>query len=107
MHHLASIALEHEVGRMAIAKTEDMADHAVDCKRASVGCATLKPVFRVNALEPEDPVEVLTKPGVNLNVKSMKPLLMAWLTSSSCAPYLNERILQHILSATPWYQERS
>ena len=44
---------------MAIAKTQDMTDHAIDCKRTSVCCATLKPVLRVNALEPEDPVEVL------------------------------------------------
>lgn len=59
MHHLARLALQHQVGRMPVAEPEDVADHAVHGERARVGRAPLEPVLGVDGLEPEDAIEVL------------------------------------------------
>lgn len=59
MHHLARLALQHQVGRVPVAEPEDVPDHAVHGERARVGRAALEPVLRVDGFEPEDAIEVL------------------------------------------------
>lgn len=52
VHDLASLAPQHEVGRVAVSKTEYVADHAVDCERPGKRRTAFEPVFRVDAFKP-------------------------------------------------------
>ena len=45
VYNLASMSLEEDVGRVSIAKTQNVANHTVDSKGTGVSCATFEPVF--------------------------------------------------------------
>jgi hypothetical protein len=51
VHYIAGMALKHNVGRMTIAKAEDVADHAHGGKTACVVIALINPNLAVGRLE--------------------------------------------------------
>ena len=53
-HDLTRHTIDEQVGRMAIAQTNDMADHAHHRERACKVGPSLEPGFAIRALEPED-----------------------------------------------------
>ena len=59
VHNLSGHAVEHEIGRVAIAQTKNVPDHGHDGKRACVVGTTIEPGFRRFGLEPEHAVEIL------------------------------------------------
>eukprot|EP00162_Nutomonas_longa_P011397 comp20527_c0_seq1/m.41541 comp20527_c0_seq1/g.41541 ORF comp20527_c0_seq1/g.41541 comp20527_c0_seq1/m.41541 type:complete len:384 (+) comp20527_c0_seq1:194-1345(+) len=61
VHNLAACAVHHEIGRVAIAKTENVADHRHHTERAGVVCALVEPHLAVARLEPEHLVQILAR----------------------------------------------
>ena len=59
VHDLATLALKHEVGRVAIAKPQDIAHHAHDSEALRVVGATFQPHLSTVGLEPQHLVQVL------------------------------------------------
>ncbi|KAI6776023.1 hypothetical protein HG530_002781 [Fusarium avenaceum] len=60
MDDLSGDTVEHQVGRMTITQSKDVAHHRHDTKRACVVCSSLKPSLRRLGLEPQHAVQVLT-----------------------------------------------
>jgi hypothetical protein len=59
VHNLAGDAIEHKVGRMAIAQTENVADHGHDGERSGIVSTAIEPCFRGFGFEPEHAIEIL------------------------------------------------
>ena len=53
MHGLAREAVQHQVGRVAVAEAEDVADHRHDGERAREVGAPLQPLFGGGRLGPQ------------------------------------------------------
>ena len=49
MNHFSGRPLDEDVGRMPVAKTEYMANHAIHCQGASVCSTSVKPSLRIDA----------------------------------------------------------
>lgn len=61
VHDFARFAFEHEIGRVPIAETKNMPDHAGDGQRSSVRGTPFEPVLRVGAFEPQNFVQILPR----------------------------------------------
>ena len=59
MHDLASDTIKHEIGRMSVAQTKNVANHGHDSERARVVGTSVEPCLRALTLEPKNTIQVL------------------------------------------------